>query len=175
MMKNIELKVKVDTLKSVRKKLNDISAQDRGLLHQVDTYLDSNKGRLKLREVNGEKFELIYYERADENGPKVSIYEIASFDAEGFEKVKKILSLAIGIKAVVKKERELWVYKNTRIHLDNVNELGEYVELETVVKDISMEQAKEEHINLINLLELYQYEKCKVSYSDLLISAGFNT
>ncbi|MCA9355471.1 hypothetical protein KC865_02895 [Candidatus Kaiserbacteria bacterium] len=66
------------------------------------------------------------------------------------------------------------MYKNTRIHLDSVTDLGEYEELETVVKDISMQESQVEHDEVINLSGLDQYEKCNVSYSNLLLKVRKN-
>jgi len=168
-MKNIELKVKVDCLDGVREKLVQIQANKEGDMYQLDTYFNSEKGRLKLREIDNENFVLIYYERPNEVESKVSTYELVEFDKEGACGIKSVLQSTNGIKVVVEKKRELWIYKNTRIHLDNVNDLGEYLELETVVKDISMAEAEVEHKEIICLLELDQYQKCDVSYSDLLM------
>lgn len=168
-MRNIELKVKVEVFKVLKEKLFAIDANRDNVQHQVDTYFHTKKGRLKLREINEKEFKLIYYERPDNVESKVSTYEIVSLDKFEVEKVKSILSSVNGVLTVVDKERELWIYKNNRIHLDNVTGLGRYVELETVINDISMSEAQIEHKEIIDLLELGQYEKCAVSYSDLLL------
>ena len=140
-----------------------------GELHQIDTYFLSKKGRFKLREIDGEDYELIYYERPDESEPKISTYEIIQLDYDSAKRMKKVLDASMGIKVIVEKKRELWIYKNTRIHLDVVDGLGEYVELETVVKDAEMKDAEKEHDEVVELLELSQYEKCEMSYSDMLL------
>ncbi len=168
-MKNIELKVKVNTLNDVRDMLVKLDVNKNGLLHQLDTYFHSENGRLKLRETNNKEFELIYYERPDGSESKMSTYEIISFSRDSVSDIKSILRLSNGIKVIVEKERELWLYKNTRIHLDNVNDLGEYIELETVVKGVSMLEAWAEHKEVVDFLKLSQYKKCDVSYSDLLL------
>jgi predicted adenylyl cyclase CyaB len=167
-MKNIELKVRVNSLDTLREKLFN-GAEKKDILHQIDTYFHSKKGRLKLREINNQEFELIYYERPDTCDSKVSNYEIVSLDKIQAKKLKSVLDSVNGILITVEKERELWMYKNTRIHLDNVTDLGEYAELETVVKDVSMQESQIEHDEIINFLNLNQYEKCDVSYSDLLL------
>lgn len=175
-MKNIELKIKVDTLENVRahgalrEKLASNNAQEETILHQIDTYFKTEKGRLKLREINSSEYELIYYERPDESESKVSMYEIISFDKAGAEKIKAVFSATNGIKVVVEKKRELWLYNNTRVHLDRVEGLGEYIELETVVQDISMDEAQKEHQEVVRMLSLDDYKKCELSYSDILLN-----
>lgn len=168
-MKNIELKVRINSLNRMRERLVSSGVDNKGALHQIDTYFNSKKGRLKLREVNSQEFELIYYERPDTSESKVSTYQIFSFDEIQAKKIKFVLDSANGVLITVEKKRELWMYKNTRIHLDSVINLGEYAELETVVNDMSMQEAQIEHDEVVNLLGLDQYEKCDVSYSDLLL------
>lgn len=168
-MKNVELKVRVNSLRILREKLVSLGLDKKSTLHQIDTYFQTKKGRFKLREIDSKEFELIYYERPDMSESKVSTYEIISFDEVQAKKIKSILGSVQGMLIAVDKERELWIYKNTRIHLDDVTYLGEYVELETVVKDISMAEAQAEHYEVIGLLDLDQCEKCDVSYSDLLL------
>jgi len=168
-MKNIELKIKVDSHDYFISTLSDIGVKQMGILHQVDSYFSVDKGRLKLREINGKDFELIYYERPDESKSKVSAYEIIKLTSGVAQQIKRILGDAMGIKAVVEKERGLWIYKNTRIHLDTVKRLGSYVELETVVSGISDEDAQNEHLQVAEMLNASKFEACDNSYSDILL------
>ena len=64
----------------------------------------------------------------------------------------------------------MWIYKNTRIHLDDVNKLGKFLELETVIDGINLINAKKEHEKVIKLLNIAQCKKIKKSYSDLLLN-----
>lgn len=171
-MKNIELKVKVNDLEKLREKLVALHIEKVDTLHQIDTYFHSKKGRFKLREINSKEFELIYYERPNKSGSKISMYEVISFNETNAKKTKTTLESTNGVLITVEKKRELWLHKHTRIHLDNVINLGEYIELETVVKNISMSEAQAEHNEVITLLKLDQYEKCDVSYSDLLLNTS---
>ena len=84
--------------------------------------------------------------------------------------IEKILSIFFTIKAVVSKKRILYVYKHTRIHLDEVENLGNFLELETVFdrKDPQYDFYHEHNI-VINTLGLHQYKKIKSSYSDLIL------
>lgn len=67
---------------------------------------------------------MIYYERPDESELKISTYEIVELDVASAQKITSLLTKSLGIKIVVEKERNLWMYENTRIHLDIVQGLG---------------------------------------------------
>lgn len=100
------------------------------MLVQRDTYFHAVKGRLKLREIDGEPAELIAYDRANIAGPKVSVYRRVPV----LDPVETVAALgdALGIRTVVAKRRRLVVWRNVRIHLDEVERLGRFVELEAV-------------------------------------------
>lgn len=168
-MKNIELKVIASDFKKIKLVLKEYGAEFKGILVQVDTYYNSKKGRLKIREINNNKFQLIFYNRPDKIGSKVSDYEVIEFDKKRNEQAKLVLKKVLGEKIIVSKIRNLWIYKNTRIHLDKVVELGNFLELETVVNKINMKQGKIEHNKIIELLGLGKHKKIKGSYSDLLL------
>ena len=168
-MKNIELKIKVDTFKKIEKSLKILGAKYEGELIQKDIYFNCTKGRLKIREINGNNFELIFYERQNRLINKLSNYFIVEFSSEEIEKIKTILSLSLGIKTVVSKKRDLWLFKNTRIHLDGVNKLGKFLELETVLGKISRKQGEKEYMEIYNSLKLSEFKKIDKSYGDLLI------
>ncbi len=78
------------------------------------------------------------------------------------------MSSIYGEKNIVRKKRNLWIYKNTRIHLDDVYGLGGFLEIETVVKNIDIKQARKEHSEIISLLNLLEYKKIDKSYGDLI-------
>ena len=98
---------------------------------QVDTYFNVQTGRLKLRQQDSVGDELIFYRRADENSPKLSRYD--RIPIVPAHRLGSILAQALGIKTVVRKRRELWRLDNVRIHLDQVEGLGSFVELEVQV------------------------------------------
>lgn len=80
-----------------------------------------------------------------------------------------MVSFILSIKVVVSKKRDLFIYKNTRIHLDKIGELGEFIELETIfVKNSKEDELKKEHSWVIDYLGLNDLEKIKESYSDLM-------
>ena len=168
-MKNIELKIKIDDFKSILAGLKKSRAIKRGVLKQTDTYFNCERKRLKLREENNRKFQLVLYVRPDKKEAKVSDFETIDFDKQQAQALKAVLKKAYGEKVVVKKERKLWMYKNTRIHLDKVEKLGTFLELETLVtKDLAL--AKKEYDKVVDLLDLDRYKKLERSYSDMLLA-----
>ncbi|MFA6119702.1 MAG: class IV adenylate cyclase [Parachlamydiales bacterium] len=169
-MKNIELKISSGSFSPIVKILQKEKAKCEAILNQTDTYYNYPEERLKIREINNKFFEIILYHRPDKKSSKVSNYEVTKlYDQKTKDLVKKVFLGLFGEKVIVKKTRELWLYKNTRIHLDRVDKLGNFLELETVVNKISFTQAQSEHKKVIELLDLEKYPKISKSYSDLLL------
>lgn len=168
-MRNLEIKVRVQGHEVIRLGLKELGAQYVETLVQIDTYYRCKKGRLKIREVNGTTAELITYQRPDVASSKISSYTIQPIPMSKLETKKKKLLERFGVMVVVKKKRELWKYKNTRIHLDNVAGLGKFLELETVATTISDCEMEIEHKKIIDFLHLQDYVTCDSSYSDLLL------
>ena len=161
-MKNLEIKVQVNTFDLIRDKL--AFAKDKGFLIQKDTYYFFGNTKLKSREESG-KTELIFYIRPKINGSRESRY--IRFGIPNF--LKKILSFIFGEKIIVNKER-LLLYKHTRIHLDKVNELGKFIELETVFNTkVTPNIFIAEHNEVKKLLGLEMFRVVSGSYSDLLL------
>jgi predicted adenylyl cyclase CyaB len=133
MPRNIEIKARVDDLAVVEGRARAIATEGPVDLVQDDTFFACAKGRLKLREFADGRGELIHYHRADAEGPKASEYLITP-TAEP-ERLRETLSRAIGTQGRVKKSRRLYIADRTRIHLDQVDELGSFVELEVVLRD----------------------------------------
>ncbi|MDO8667738.1 MAG: class IV adenylate cyclase [bacterium] len=168
-MKNIELKIKVNDFKEIEKFLKVSGAKYYNALNQKDIYFNCARGRLKIREINNKNFELIFYRRPDSLINKLSNYSIMPINRAQLKQFKNILVLSAGIKVVVFKNRKLWLFKNTRIHLDNVDKLGKFLELETVLGRISKAEGEKEYLEIYNLLKLSRFEKIDKSYSDLLL------
>lgn len=167
-MKNIELKVKVNDFNKTIKSLKALGAKYFGVLKQKDIYFNCNLGRLKIREINNKKFELIFYQRPDKLKSRLSEYLIISLDKERSELLKDILTKAIGLKVVVVKNRKLWLFKNTRIHLDQVKKLGKFLEFETVLGKKTKTEGMAESQEVYDSLQLDKYKKISKSYSDLV-------
>lgn len=131
MPSNIEIKVRVTDPTRFRQVATKLSSSQK-TLHQEDTFFASPRGRLKLRCFADGTGELIYYERANEAGPKQSRYWISKTPDPG--SLRLTLSNALGIVGVVRKTRELFWVGETRIHLDDVEGLGMFAELEVVMR-----------------------------------------
>lgn len=168
-MRNIEIKLFVDSFGGIVDLLESMEADFVEELSQLDAYFEVSKGRLKLREINGEVFQLIYYLRPDTEESKLSDYQIVSLDQSQCEGLKSLLRSVHGEKVVVQKKRVLWRYQNTRIHLDEVEGLGAFVELETVLDGIDFPQGEEEHQMVFDSLCLDAQKKVYCSYCDLMM------
>jgi predicted adenylyl cyclase CyaB len=133
MKRNVEIKAKVTELAAVREIVAGLADSGPMELEQEDTFFACPRGRLKLRRfADGSQAELIYYERPEGSGPKESRYLVRpTADPEG---LKDVLSAALDIRGVVRKQRTVYLVGQTRVHLDRVEGLGEFVELEVVLQ-----------------------------------------
>ena len=165
---NIEIKAKSDNHDKTREILESLKADFKGTDSQTDTYFNVNKGRLKLREGDIEN-NLIYYEREDERGPKQS--NVILYKSNPGSTLKEILIQALGIMATVKKQREIYFVDNVKFHLDTINKLGTFVEIEVVDKDgtIGNEELLKQCNHYMNLFNINNKDLISVSYSDLLL------
>ncbi len=119
-------------------------------------------------EIDGEVAQLIHYERENQHNSRYSDYEIV--DIADSAEFKNIMAVALGVRAIVDKVRELWMYGNTRIHIDNVTELGHFVELETVITNQTDTEARAEHNFVKQMLEIDDLELVSESYGDFMFS-----
>ena len=165
-MKNLEFKANCDSLDVLRQRLANLQAEHRRTMKQLDTYFNVPQGRLKLREIDTHDAELIYYERSDLAESRYSNYQIC--DIPEPMAFKQIATIALGVKGVVEKRRELWIFGDTRIHLDEVTDLGQFVELETVIRNQTEEEAQAEHQLVKDALGIREEDLVSVSYSDLV-------
>ncbi len=130
---NIEIKARVRDFPELRRRAETLSDSPLEVIPQQDTFFVTPKGRLKLRVLTSDRAQLIYYERPNQDGPKRSDYFI--FNTDDPENLKNTLELALGIRGIVKKTRYLCVVGQTRVHLDDVEGLGQFMELEVVLHD----------------------------------------
>ncbi|MFQ6073743.1 MAG: class IV adenylate cyclase [Candidatus Bathyarchaeia archaeon] len=164
----VELKAKVEDLEPIRRKLETLKAKHIGTFQQSDIYFDVPKGRLKLRQINNEKIQLIYYERDTVSKPKKSNVFITEIpESKVFTALlKKILK----VKATVKKTREIYRHQRTQIHLDRVDSLGCYVEFERETPNTPAEIERNTKLleKLMGTLGINLGNLEKLSYSDLV-------
>ncbi len=165
MAKNLEIKVQLKSHKDVKEILNKNKIRFKELLNQKDIYYKVNRGILKLRIENGTQT-LIFYDRNEKSKKRWSDYyllDLSSTDAN------KYLKRFLDVMVIVKKRRELYLYKNTRIHLDYVQGLGYFLELETRVIN-GLNDAEKRFNYLLDLLELRSKKEIRASYKDLLLA-----
>ena len=165
-LKNLEFKANCDSLDVFRERLARLQAEHRRTMKQLDTYFNVPQGRLKLREIDTDEAQLIYYERSDLAESRYSNYQVCGISEP--MAFKQIATMAWGVKGVVEKQRELWMFGDTRIHLDEVRNLGQFVELETVIRDQTEEEAQTEHQLVKDALGIKEEDLVSVSYSDLI-------
>lgn len=131
MSANIEIKARVHDFKGLQQTAEKLSDTPCQIIPQEDTFFNCPQGRIKLRELDPQCGQLVYYLRQDITGPKHSEYKI--FETNDPAGLKLILAEAFGIRGVVSKVRYLYLVGQTRIHLDDVNGLGKFMELEVVL------------------------------------------
>ena len=149
----------------------ELGAQDRGELRQRDTYFHAVQGRLKLREAPPNPAELIAYARAERAGPKVSLYRVVP--VADHVALVDALAESLGVRVVVEKVRRLLVWRNVRIHLDRVADLGDVVEIEAVATTpggLEVERERVEELRAV--LGVADDRLVPVGYADLLTRRG---
>jgi len=164
---NIEIKARVRDLAGLRSRAETLSDSPIQVIPQEDTFFHIPKGRLKLRQLRPELAQLVYYERPDQNGPKRSNYHI--YETRNPEGLKTALSLALGVRGVVIKTRYLYLVGQTRIHLDDVEGLGQFMELEVVLRDGQSEcEGQSIAEDLMVRLDIRKEDLIDGAYMDLL-------
>jgi len=165
---NIEIKARCNNPEHIRNILKKQKADFKGTDHQIDTYFHVPEGRLKLRRGNIEQ-NLIFYRRSDSKAPKSS--DINLVPAEHPKALHDLLDNALGTKIVVDKKREIYFIDNVKFHIDEVKELGSFVEIEAIDNDgsIGSDKLHKQCRKYMNLLGIHEDQLVAQSYSDLLI------
>ena len=170
MPSNIEVKAYVRNLAEIKVRAENLSDTPVEVIPQDDTFFNVQRGRLKLRILSGERGQLIYYTRPDREGPKRSDYHISHTSDPA--NLKRVLELAYGIRGVIRKTRYLYLVGQTRIHLDDVEGLGQFMELEVVMQEGQSDadgQAIAE--GLLDSLGVERSDLIEGAYMDLLESS----
>ncbi len=170
MARNIEIKARVGDLDSTRTTALELGARPHAIERQTDRYYTVDGAhRVKLRTVAGGRAELVEYRRPEAAGVRASDYTVTPVrDATaGLCLVPKGKPLV-----VVRKRREVLLWENVRIHLDEVDRLGTFVELEAVVDDRHDDAACRAHVaTLLAALGLTDADLIRASYAELLRDA----
>jgi predicted adenylyl cyclase CyaB len=133
MARNVEIKARIAGVAALAPLAARLADTGPTLIEQDDTFFSCPNGRLKLRDQLAAGAELIFYQRADQSGPKESFYlRVPVADPKA---LRELLQLAYGQTGRVRKRRLLFLVGRTRIHLDAVEGLGEFLELEVVLRD----------------------------------------
>lgn len=174
MSRNVEIKAVVRDFAALVRRSEAIASEGPVKIRQDDTFFRCDTGRLKLREFGDGSGELIYYRRADAAGPKASFY-LRSRTSDP-DTLRTSLRLAYGQVGRVRKVRILFIAGRTRIHLDRVEGLGEYLELEVVLDaSESTESGVVEAHRLMDELGIVRADLVEGAYVDLLAGAACRT
>ncbi|RKP58502.1 class IV adenylate cyclase [Pararobbsia silviterrae] len=168
MARNIEIKAHARDYDGLRERAAALADQAPMHYRQEDTFFEIRSGRLKLRRFDdGQRAELIFYQRDDRDGPKVSYYQKSPVsDADA---MLALLAAALKVRTIVQKERTVYLVGRTRIHLDNVDNLGAFLELEVVLKQDEDEEAGyREAREMFEKLGVSERDLVPMSYADLL-------
>ncbi len=167
MPSNIEIKARVSHRSALEARICRLADRPSEEIGQEDVFFHSSHGRLKLRKFSRVSGELIQYQREDDSGPTRSRYtRVETADPAGLERA---LTAALGVRGVVRKTRTLYLVGQTRIHLDEVEHLGSFLELEVVLTpDESTEHGERVARDLLKKLEIREQDLISSAYLDLL-------
>ena len=164
---NVEIKARVSDPARLRKQAEEMSDAPGEVLLQEDTFFDVPGGRLKLRLLAPNHGELIFYERDDVSGPKPSRYLI--YTTSNPAALRAVLGSSLTKCGVVRKRRWLFKVGNTRIHVDDVEGLGAFMELEVVLSPgQSVEDGQTVAEDLMQRLRIDKKDLGQGAYVDLL-------
>jgi adenylate cyclase len=167
MPRNIELKARVDNIQALLSSASAVADAGPTILVQDDTFFSCPYGRLKLRTFNADKGELIFYQRPNETGPKESTYCIVETSSPDL--LRDLLTSAYGQIGLVRKTRMLFLSGRTRIHLDQVEGLGDFMELEVVLSPSETAEAGVKiAIELLTKLGIREESLVSGAYLDLM-------
>ncbi len=170
MARNIEIKARVGSISALARKVAGIASEGPVEILQDDTFFRCEAGRLKLRAFADGTGQLIFYRRENQSGPKESFYQLTRTDEP--DSLRETLSLAYGQSGRVRKHRTLFIVGKTRVHLDRVEGLGEFLELEVVLGDgEATEAGVEEADDLMERLGVLPTDLIEGAYVDLLAAA----
>jgi adenylate cyclase class IV len=168
MARNIEIKARARQFDALRERAAQLAPDAPLIFRQQDFFYDVPRGRLKLRQFDdGTPPELIFYQRDDRDGPKASYYTRSP--VTNAEAMHSLLATALTTRGIVSKERHVYTTGRTRIHLDRVDGLGDFVELEVLLGPDDDEQGGEEEAAAVfRKLGVDEADLVAVAYVDLL-------
>lgn len=169
MPRNVEIKARLSDFSRQYELASTIATNGPTTIHQRDVFFRATKGRLKLRYFSDADGELIAYDRPNQTGPKTSNFFISKTREP--KQLHQVLNESLGTIAEVVKRRELFLVGRTRVHLDRVQQLGDFLELEVVLADgDAIEDGIQEANQLMSQLEVDPDWLVDSAYVDLLLS-----
>lgn len=167
MPRNIEIKARIESVESLAPLVARLADDGPTEIFQDDTFFACRAGRLKLRAFSEHDGQLIFYQRPERAGPKESFYVISATSSP--ETLRQALSLAYGVVGRVRKHRTLFLVGRTRVHLDQVDGLGDFLELEVVLAEGEPQTAGIAVANeLLAKLAIPQSQLIDKAYVDML-------
>jgi predicted adenylyl cyclase CyaB len=171
-MFDIEIKARYEEHELAKRFLKENNAKFHGIDNQIDIYFQVNNGRLKLRKGQIESA-LVFYKRENKKGVKVSEYYL--YYSKDFDKLELLLRESLGVLVEVKKKREIYFLDNVKFNLDEVDELGKFIEIEAITDNeldfTKLHKTVESYIKSLNIQET---DLQSHSYSDLLLRKKAN-
>jgi adenylate cyclase class IV len=174
MPRNIEIKARIDQLEALLPQARALAGGEAEVIEQDDTFFRVAQGRLKLRQFADGSAELIHYHRGDGSEARPSDYvRVPVSDAAA---LREALARGIGVLGRVRKRRLLLMLGQTRLHLDRVEGLGDFVELEVVLRDgQSDDEGRAIADGWMQRLNLQHAPRLGGAYMDLLRATAGNT
>lgn len=171
MARNVEIKARIENVTALIPVVAGIATEGPIEIAQDDTFFRCDTGRLKLRAFSAESGELIFYRRVNQAGPKESFFIRSPTSSP--ETLRESLSLAYGQIGRIRKHRTLFLVGRTRVHLDRVEGLGHFLELEVVLVDgESTDAGVGEARDLMGRLGIGSAQLVEGAYLDLMASPG---
>lgn len=169
MARNVEIKARIENVAALTPTVAALATEGPIEIAQDDTFFACDTGRLKLRAFANDSGELIFYQRVNQAGPKESFYIRSPTSSP--ETLRESLSLAYGQIGRIRKYRTLFLVGRTRVHLDRVEGLGHFLELEVMlVGDESTEQGIREASELMDKLGIRPEQLIEGAYLDLMLA-----
>jgi predicted adenylyl cyclase CyaB len=171
MGRNIEIKASVRSVADLHKRVSRVAGSAPTQIEQDDTFFKCDNGRLKLRSFSDGSGELIFYRRVGAEGPKISFYEVVPTHAA--DALRAELTQAYGQVGRVRKQRTVYMVGRTRVHIDQVEGLGTFMELEVVLAEEESEAiGVQEARDLMAALGIAESALIDRAYVDLLNEKG---
>ena len=170
MRRNVEIKARVRDEAAFALAVRRLAGHEPEVIRQDDLFFRVPAGRLKLRRFSAARGELIFYERDDAAGPETSRYVIV--DTTDPEALATAIGGALGVRGRVIKTRRLYRVGRARVHLDRVEALGTFMELEVVLEDAEpVASGRREALSLMDALDVHEDDLVRTAYIDLLEEA----